>query len=171
MSIMLQNGPFTPGLQQLPLELHHETSMQRSVSQTRSDSVYPYAVLQRLLGEMERRVVANSPSVHSDEAYQSVFEQVKWSPDLEVFTRGDELVLRAELDGVDVDDIQVRFDEGILSISGAQRGPEHLDPAPLGNVEEPVRFVRRLSLPEDIREQDIKARYQRGVLEISFPGA
>lgn len=171
MSIMLQNGPFTPGLQQLPLELQHSTSIQRNVSKTRSDSVYPYAVLQRLLGEMERRVVANFQSARSDEVYQSVFEQVRWSPDLEVFTRGNELVLRAELDGVDVDDIQVRFDEGILSISGAQRGPEQQDPSTLGNADEPVRFVRRLSLPEDVREQDIKAHYQRGVLEISFPGA
>lgn len=165
MSIMLQNGPFTPALQQLPLELQHADALRPDHSRQRGNSVYPYAVLQNLLGEMERRVVVDARGTPGDDAFQSVFEQVRWSPDLEVFTRGDELVLRAELDGSDVDDVQVQFDDGVLSISGAQRGPEQL------SADRSVRFVRRLSLPEAVREQDIKARYQRGVLEISFPAA
>ncbi len=49
-----------------------------------------------------------------------------WVPTTDIFAQGDDLVIRVELAGVDPADIELRFANGVLTVSG-HRSPEFRD--------------------------------------------
>jgi HSP20 family protein len=93
-----------------------------------------------------------------------------WAPRVDVSEDAERFMLQADLPGVESKDIQITADEGLLTISGerhiAQRdtrnGRERLERAD-------GQFLRRFTLPENVRSDDIKARHANGVLEIVIP--
>jgi HSP20 family protein len=95
-----------------------------------------------------------------------------WVPTTDIFIRGDQLVIRIELAGVDPDDIDVRFANGMLTVSG-RRSRE------FGTSDEPTFYVRErfygefrrsISLPEGTRADQIQAAFDDGLVEIVVEG-
>jgi HSP20 family protein len=88
-------------------------------------------------------------------------------PDMEVFQRGNKLVVRADTPGVERDDLDVEVREGALVISGERMTQ---------NEQEDDRFFRRersygsfqrtIPLPEGANTENIQATFQNGVLEV-----
>ncbi|MFF9786885.1 Hsp20/alpha crystallin family protein [Streptomyces nigrescens] len=76
--------------------------------------------------------------------------------------------VRAELPGVDPDkDVEITLDRtGLLTIhaerSEEEKGKEHSE-FRYGS------FTRRISLPEGIKEEDISASYDKGILTVTAP--
>jgi HSP20 family protein len=94
----------------------------------------------------------------------------QWNPTLEVFQRGDELVVRADLPGVKVDDVSLDVEDGLLVISGERRD-EHEDRRE-GFYRSERRygsFTRTVALPEGVDEDRIDASFRDGVLEVTVP--
>ena len=77
-----------------------------------------------------------------------------WVPTTDIFAQGDGLVIRVELAGVDPADIDLRFANGVLTVSG-DRSPEFGDDAdePTFYVRERFygEFRRSITLPEGTR--------------------
>ena len=94
----------------------------------------------------------------------------QWNPPLEMFQRGEELVVRADLPGVRVDDVNLDVEDGMLVISGERR-EEHEDRA--GGFYRSERrygaFTRTVALPEGVEEEKIDASFRDGVLEVTIP--
>lgn len=93
-----------------------------------------------------------------------------WAPSTEVIERPDAIVVRADLPGLTPDDIEVRVQDNVLTISGQRRqeNQEEND----GVVRSEVTygsFARSLVLPESADPENIKASFRDGVLEISVP--
>jgi len=93
-----------------------------------------------------------------------------WAPAIDMLDRKDEIVLRADLPGLDQKDIEVRVENGILTIQG-QRQEEH--EAKEDDYYHSERWVgsfsRSITLPPGVDTDRIKATYKNGVLEIQFP--
>ncbi|GAA4287531.1 Hsp20/alpha crystallin family protein [Georgenia daeguensis] len=90
---------------------------------------------------------------------------------LEEFREGDQLVVRAELPGVDPDkDLDVTVDEGVLTIS-AQRQERSEQKQAHGYRSEfrYGRFERQIRLPKGADTDAISASYRDGVLELRLP--
>jgi HSP20 family protein len=92
-----------------------------------------------------------------------------WSPQIETFERGDKIIVRADLPGLNKDNVNVEVNDGILTISG-ERKDEHRE-----NREGYYRsersygqFYRSIPLPEGVNEDQCDATFKDGVLEISF---
>jgi HSP20 family molecular chaperone IbpA len=79
----------------------------------------------------------------------------------------DRYVVRAELPGIDPDkDVEISVADGVLTIS-AER---HEEISEKGHSEFHYgSFVRRLTLPKGFKEDELKARYADGILEIDVP--
>ncbi|GLC26880.1 Hsp20/alpha crystallin family protein [Roseisolibacter agri] len=94
----------------------------------------------------------------------------RWAPPLEVFQRGDELVVRADLPGMRPDDVQIEVEDGVLTISGERR-EEHEDrERGFYRTERSYgAFSRSIALPEHVDEERVQARYEHGVLEVTVP--
>lgn len=93
-----------------------------------------------------------------------------WTPSVDVQEEPECYTVHADLPGVDAKDIQVTADKGVLTIRGARRlekRENHKGFERLERVE--GDFLRRFSLPENARADEIKARHHNGVLEVVIP--
>jgi HSP20 family protein len=94
----------------------------------------------------------------------------QWVPQLEVRQRGDEIVVSADLPGITPDDVQVEVEDGVLTISGERRQASESDEEGVYRSERSYgAFSRSVPLPEGVDEEQVKARFEHGVLEVTVP--
>jgi HSP20 family protein len=94
-----------------------------------------------------------------------------WAPAVDIFETEHELVVRADLPGVNPQDLDIRVENNILTI----RGERKFDSNKV-NEENYLRveraygpFSRSFSLANSVKSDAIKADYQNGVLTLSIP--
>jgi HSP20 family protein len=93
-------------------------------------------------------------------------------PTADVFARNGDVVVRMDLPGVDPKDIKVKFEEGELTVTGERKADKEIKEEGYYRKETSFGiFERHMSLPKGIKESEIKAEYDKGVLEISVPKA
>lgn len=90
---------------------------------------------------------------------------------VEEFVDGKTLVVRAEMPGVDPDkDVEITIVDGTLRIHAErQEKEEHKDKNRYRSEFRYGSFTRNVALPEGVKEEDIKASYKDGVLEVRTP--
>ena len=93
-----------------------------------------------------------------------------WTPTLETFRRGDNLVVRADLPGLRKEDVEVEIDDGVLTISG-ERSEEQVENRDdfYRSERRYGRFHRALALPEGVTGESCEAKFENGVLEVTLP--
>jgi HSP20 family protein len=96
-----------------------------------------------------------------------------WMPAVDVFSRNSDLVVRAELAGVDPEkDIDITAEDGVLRIRGQRRYENRDEGANYFRIETSYgSFERSVPLPEGVNPDDIKAVHRNGVLEVVVPNA
>jgi HSP20 family protein len=94
----------------------------------------------------------------------------RWIPAMDLVETGDDLVLRADLPGLDEKDVNIEVEDNVLTISG-QRKTEHE-----GRKDGYYRverasgsFTRSLTLADGIDPDRVRASFDRGVLEVRIP--
>ena len=125
----------------------------------------PFRELAALQNEMGRWMSQLSGGVTPGNGQSST-----WLPTVDVWETEQELVLSFDLPGVQEEKIAVELDDNVLTVSGQrERASEH-------SSERFYRFERRfgtfsrsVTLPAGVDEEDIKADYTNGVLEIRVP--
>ncbi|HEY2898908.1 MAG TPA: Hsp20/alpha crystallin family protein [Gemmatimonadaceae bacterium] len=96
--------------------------------------------------------------------------QSYWAPQMEVFQRGHEMVVRADLPGISPDDVQIDVEDGVLTISGERRNTNEDRQEGFYRSERSYgTFARSIALPEGVDEDQVNARYEHGVLEVMVP--
>src|SRR5439155_5345814 len=90
-----------------------------------------------------------------------------WSPQVEVFQRGNDLVVRADLPGLSKDDVRVEIRDDALVVEG-ERKQEHEEEREGWYRNERVygSFYRTIPLPEGTIADSAKATFKNGVLEV-----
>ena len=90
-----------------------------------------------------------------------------WLPTADVWETADEVVYAFDLPGIPEDRISVELDEGALTIS-AEREREHtVEDGHYFRFERRFgTFTRTIGLPQGAKEEDVKADYRNGVLEV-----
>lgn len=92
-------------------------------------------------------------------------------PAVDVSEDEEQYLVRAELPGVNKDDISVTLEDGVLHISGETKS-EHKEKQG-GRIIRQERhygkYVRSLRLANVVDEQKVKAKYKDGVLELVLP--
>jgi HSP20 family protein len=90
-----------------------------------------------------------------------------WVPAVDVWETEDELVYAFDLPGIPEDKIAVEFDDGSLTVSGERERAEEVKQDGFYRYERRFgSFSRAVGLPQGITEDDVKADYRDGVLEI-----
>ena len=93
-----------------------------------------------------------------------------WVPAVDIVEEQDRFVLRADVPGVNADDIDVSMDAGVLSVSGERHAIAPAEDSGVQRIErETGRFLRRFTLPETADADGIAARCADGILEVSIP--
>ena len=95
-----------------------------------------------------------------------------WAPAIDVIQEDEDLVVRAELPGAKPEDVDITVHNGVLTISGKlEEEREEERRGYLVRERRSGSFRRSLQLPQDVDEDQIKANFENGVLEVKFPGA
>ena len=91
-------------------------------------------------------------------------------PKLDIIDREDEVLVRAELAGVDKKDIDVSLTDRVLTIKGTtkheskeEKGDYYRSEITQGS------FSRSATLPCDVDENKAKAQFEDGILELTIP--
>jgi HSP20 family protein len=93
-----------------------------------------------------------------------------WVPRVDVYEANGDLVVHAELPGIEKKDIKLTLDNGDLLIEGERKSEEKVEEKDYYRMERMVgSFYRRLPLPAEVKPEQIKAEYKDGVLEIRVP--
>jgi len=107
------------------------------------------------------------PSVPS---LPSAMAQPLVAPDIDIRENDKEIVLEAELPGIDEKDVAAVVKNGVLSLKGEKKVERdekkdawHLSERSYG------AFQRTFQLPDGIDEDAIKASFEKGVLRIAMP--
>ena len=91
-----------------------------------------------------------------------------WIPAFDIEETDSAYVLRGDVPGTRQKDIEIRIDDGVLSVRGERK--VLVDDTTFRHAERPDgQFERRFHLPGAVNEDKIKAKCSDGVLEISLP--
>jgi HSP20 family protein len=92
-----------------------------------------------------------------------------WAPEVEVFERDGEIVVRADLPGLTRDEISIDLTESAITIDGTRKQErKESDDGYYRSERSYGRFYRRIPLPDGVDIDAAKAQFRDGVLEVSF---
>ena len=93
-----------------------------------------------------------------------------WSPQVEMFERGNQLVIRADLPGLKRDDIKLEVADNCLTVEGERRHEQEEKQEGHYHSERSYgRFYRCIELPKGVDAASINASFRDGVLEVTMP--
>jgi HSP20 family protein len=94
----------------------------------------------------------------------------RWIPPMDLVEAGGSYVLRADLPGLSEAEVNIEFENNVLTISG-ERDAEHegQDEGYYRIERASGAFSRSLTLPEGVDPDSVQAHFDRGVLEIRIP--
>jgi len=93
----------------------------------------------------------------------------RWVPAIESFVRDDQIVVRADLPGIDPEQVDITVEGKRLTIKGERR--DQREDTQDGRVYREVAygsFERTLMLPWDVDGEAVQAAYKDGVLEVTI---
>ena len=154
---------------------------QRDTAPVYSGVSSPFTLMRRMSEDMDRlfeqfgfgRSLAPRLSLFDDELWSGPglpAAASRWSPQVETFRRGDNLVIRADIPGVRKEDVKLEVENDVLTISGERR-EEHEEKQ--DNYYRSERsygqFSRSIPLPEGVNTEKCSATFNDGVLEVTLP--
>jgi len=110
------------------------------------------------------RSTRTSMAKHDDRA----FEVGEWMPMVDIDETEDAFVVKAELPGVDKDDVSVTIEDGVMTIKGEKRTEtkdkkRHRVECSYGS------FVRSFTLHQSSTADKVVAEYKNGILHLTIP--
>ncbi len=122
----------------------------------------PFRDLQRAQDEMAR--------LFDDRLTARGGESVGWTPKVDIFEDEEGVALRFELAGVEPKDVDIRFENGVLTLRGDRKMEKEDKRDQYHRVELAYgTFTRSFSLPATIDAEKIRAESKNGVLTVHLP--
>ncbi|MGH9444290.1 MAG: Hsp20/alpha crystallin family protein [Terriglobia bacterium] len=90
-----------------------------------------------------------------------------WNPAVDIYETDHDLVLKAELAGIDPKDVDIRVEDGTLYVKGERKQESEVKEGGYHRVERSYgSFTRTFALPNSVNMEGIKADYKDGVLTL-----
>ncbi|HVS84571.1 MAG TPA: Hsp20/alpha crystallin family protein [Gaiellaceae bacterium] len=94
-------------------------------------------------------------------------ETQSWIPTADVWETEDEVVYAFDLPGIPEDKVSVELDEGALTVTAERAREQKVEEGRYFRFERRFgTFTRTIGLPQGVKDEDISAHYEHGVLEV-----
>ncbi|UCB52177.1 MAG: Hsp20/alpha crystallin family protein [Candidatus Zixiibacteriota bacterium] len=93
-----------------------------------------------------------------------------WNPSVDVSEDKDNVVVRAEMPGLNKDDVKISVQDNVLTLKGEKKQEKEEKESDYHRIERSYgSFCRSFQLPTAVEADKIKASYRDGVLNITLP--
>lgn len=93
-----------------------------------------------------------------------------WQPPVDIYEDENTVVIKAELPGVDQNDIQVKIEDSTLTLRGERKHDQTVKKENYHRIERYYgSFQRSFSLPRTVDQEKVKATCEKGILTITLP--
>ena len=124
----------------------------------------PFRELRGLHDEMSRLFAGVAPNEGNE------FARGAWSPRVDIFEEKDNLIVEAELPGLNREDFDVSVENNILTLKGERKFEKKENTDNFHRVERSYgAFTRQFTLPQTVTAEGATADFENGVLRVSLP--
>jgi HSP20 family protein len=93
-----------------------------------------------------------------------------WSPAVDILETENELVLKADIPGVEMKDVDIQLENGTLKLKGERKFEKDEKNKGFHRMERVYgSFVRYFTVPETVDSEHVRADYHNGVLTVTLP--
>jgi HSP20 family protein len=93
-----------------------------------------------------------------------------WSPAVDIFETENDIMVKAELPGIERKDITLNLDNNVLTLKGERKFEKETRQENYHRIERAYGgFSRAFSIPAIVDEEKIRADYKDGILTIALP--
>ncbi len=93
-----------------------------------------------------------------------------WNPSVDIFENDNDIVVKAELPGLNAKDIEVKLENNVLVLKGERRFEKEAKEENYHRIErEYGSFSRVFSLPTAVNSEKVFAEYKDGILKVILP--
>ena len=97
-------------------------------------------------------------------------DRQSWMPSADIIESGSVVRIKADLAGMDPEDIHLEVEDNVLTLSGERRFQEQVQDDKYYRIERRYgSFQRSVALPQGVDADGIQAHYENGVLEVTIP--
>ena len=132
----------------------------------------PVTILQHMSQEMDRLfdIFSSRGMGTMSPLAQRGSTRGMWLPEIDMFEKDGQLKIVADLPGMNKDDIQIEFRDGMLIIEGDRRAVHEDKGNGFSRTERHYgHFYRTIHLPEGVNPEEAKATFKNGELEVTIP--
>lgn len=100
---------------------------------------------------------------------ESSVATAQWAPSVDIQEKDDQFIINADIPGVKPEEVEVRMENGGLTIQGERKSEQRKEEKGFRRVECSYgSFYRRFALPDTADSSKIEAKAKNGVLEITI---
>src|SRR5918998_5833882 len=126
----------------------------------------PFRDLRMLQDEVSRLFSSNLSRSFGDEG----IARGAWAPTVDIYENKDQIVLEAELPGMNREDFDLAIENNIITLRGERRFEKKDEGDNYHRVERSYgTFTRSFTLPQTVSAEGAVAEYKNGVLRVSLP--
>src|SRR5437870_9874924 len=126
----------------------------------------PFRDLRTLQEEVNRLFTGNVARAFDDEG----IARGSWSPNVDIYENKDQIVLEAELPGMNREDFDLSVENNVITLRGERHFEKKDETDNYHRVERAYgSFTRSFTLPNTISAEGATAEYQHGVLRFVLP--
>ena len=123
----------------------------------------PFRELRMLQDEVNRLFSSNLSRSFDDEGLM----RGAWTPSVDIYENKDQIVLEAELPGMNREDFELTIENNVLTLRGERRFEKQDESDNFHRVERAYgSFTRSFTLPQTVSAENATAEYKNGVLRV-----
>jgi HSP20 family protein len=93
-----------------------------------------------------------------------------WAPAVDIFETENELVMSAEIPGIDEKDVEIKLEDNTLTLKGERKFEKETKEENYHRIERSYgSFYRAFTLPNSVDLDKIHAEHENGILKITLP--
>ncbi|HJZ80155.1 MAG TPA: Hsp20/alpha crystallin family protein [Pyrinomonadaceae bacterium] len=127
---------------------------------------HPFPDLRTLQEEVNRLFSGNLARNFEDEG----IARGAWSPSVDIYENKEQIVLEAELPGMNRDDFDLSVENNVITLRGERHFEKKEETDNYHRVERAYgSFTRSFTLPNTVSAEGATAEYKNGVLRVTLP--
>src|SRR6266404_5657500 len=153
------------GQKDAAIELNHQGLQEalRIMSIVRYD---PFRDLRTLQEEVNRLFTGSIPRAFDEEG----IARGAWSPSVDIYENKEQIVLEAELPGMNQEDFDLTIENNVITLRGERQFEKKDESDNYHRVERSYgSFTRSFTLPQTVSAEGATAEYKNGVLRVTLP--